>query len=722
MTPNALADTPTAVPSPPTARKQPKIDLVHGERREDDYFWLREKSNPEVAAYLEAENAYADAVMRPTEAFQADLYKEMLGRIQETDVNVPYRQGAYFYYSRTEQGKQYPIFCRKKATADQEPGATPVAAGGGGFQGGSPPASQSVSAPPEIEEEEITLDLNVLGEGQTFMALGAYAVSDDGHLLAYSTDSTGFRQYDLFIKDLRTGVAGPAVAQKTGSVAWAADNRTLFYSVEDDAKRHYRLYRHGLGSAEPDVLVFEEPDEAFNIGVGRTRSREYLILGAGSLTTAEARVLRADDPTGEWRMMAPRIHDQEYDVDHHDGYFYFRVNDTGRNFRLVKAPVEAPSRENWTEVIPHRADVMLEGVDFFKDFYVVFERAQGLPRLKVVDVASGATHDVPFPEPAYSVFPAANVEFETSKYRYSYESLVTPRSIFDYDVKERTSELLKEQPVLGGYDRTQYVSERLFATAPDGVRVPISLVYKKDVARDGSPPMLLGGYGSYGLPLPVTFSSARLSLLDRGLVVALAHIRGGGEMGKPWHDDGRMMKKRNTFTDFIAAAEHLVAGGYTSPDRLVIEGGSAGGLLMGAVTNMRPDLFKAVVSHVPFVDVVNTMLDASLPLTVGEYEEWGNPQEKAAYDYIKTYCPYTNLAAKDYPAMLVKTSFNDSQVMYWEPAKYVARLRTLKTDRHPLLLKTNMGAGHGGASGRYDRLHEIAFDYAFVLAQVGITQ
>jgi oligopeptidase B len=398
------------------------------------------------------------------------------------------------------------------------------------------------------------------------------------------------------------------------------------------------------------------------------------------------------------------------------------VNDTGRNFRLVKAPVSAPGRESWTEVIPHRPSVMLEGVDFFHAFYVLLEREKGLQRLRLVDIASGAAQDVPFPEPAYSVFPAANAEFDTRKFRYSYESMVTPRSIFDYDVDTKTSELLKEQPVLGGYDRNQYVSERLFAAAPDGVPVPISIVYRKDTPRDGSASMLLGGYGSYGIPLPVTFSSARLSLLDRGVVVALAHIRGGGEMGKPWHDDGRLMKKRNTFTDFIAAAEHLLARKYTSSDRLVIEGGSAGGLLMGAVANMRPELFKAVVSHVPFVDVINTMLDATLPLTVGEYDEWGNPQEKGAYDYMKTYCPYTNLAARAFPAMLVKTSFNDSQVMYWEPAKYVAKMRTLKTDANPLLLKTNMGAGHGGASGRYDRLHEVAFDYAFVLGQVGITR
>jgi len=691
MTTDTLAQT---IPAPPLAAKRPKVDVVHGERRVDDYFWLRDKANPEVAAYLEAENAYADAVMKPSEAFQGALYDEMLARIQETDVNVPYRQGAYFYYSRTEAGKQYPILCRKKAARRQELEAAP---------------------------EEVTLDLNLLAEGHTFMALGAYTVSDDGALLAYSTDATGFRQYDLFVKDLRTGVTGLRLAEKTGSVAWAADNATLFYTVEDEAKRQYRLYRHRLGASVADDLLYEERDEAFNIGVGRTRSRAWLVLGAGSLTTSEARVLPAGEPFGEWRMLAPRIHDQEYDVDHHGGSFYFRVNDTGRNFRLVKAPVDSPGRESWTEVIPHRPDVMLEGVDFFQDFYVRLEREKGLPRLRLVDLDTGAMQEVEFPEPAYSAFPAANVEFVTRQYRYSYESLVTPRSILDYDLDTRTSELLKEQPVLGGYDRTRYASERLLAAAPDGVQVPLSIVYRKDTPRDGSAPLLLGGYGAYGFPLPVTFSSARLSLLDRGFVVALAHIRGGGEMGKPWHDDGRMMKKRNTFTDFIACAEQVVARGFTSSDRLLIEGGSAGGLLMGAVTNMRPDLFKAVVSHVPFVDVINTMLDASLPLTVGEYEEWGNPQEKAAYDYMKTYCPYTNLEGKAYPALLVKTSFNDSQVMYWEPAKYVARLRTLKTDANTLLLKTNMGAGHGGASGRYDRLREIAFDYAFMLGQVGIT-
>ena len=675
---------------PPVARKTPKTDIVHGERRVDEYFWLRDKANPEVAAYLEAENAYTDGVMAPTAPFQEALYKEMLGRIKETDEEVPYRKDGYFYYSRTEAGKQYPIYCRRQG---------------------------SLEAP-----EQVTLDLNALAVGRKFMALGVYTTSDDGTKLAYSTDDTGFRQYDLYVKDLTTGETGPKVAGKVGSAAWAADGKTLFYTVEEEqTKRQYQLYRHLVGSAKHD-LVYEEKDEAFNVGVYRTRSLKYLVLGMGSLTTSEARVLPADQPAAEWKVVAPRVHDQEYDLDHHGDWFYIRVNDTGRNFRLVKAPVEAPGREHWKEVVPHRPDVMLEGTDFFQDFYVLAERERGLPQFRVTSFATGATHDIEFPEPTYSASAGANPEFATTHFRYRYQSLVTPASTFDYDVTARTSTLLKEQPVLGGYDRTQYVSERLFATAKDGVKVPISIVYRKDLKRDGQAPLYLYAYGSYGFPLPVTFSSNRLSLLDRGVTFAIAHIRGGGEMGKAWHDDGRMMKKKNTFTDFIASAEFLHAGKYSSPDRTVIEGGSAGGLLMGAVANMRPDLFKAVVSKVPFVDVVNTMLDESLPLTVGEFEEWGNPKKKDEYDYIRSYCPYSNLSKQAYPSILVKTSFNDSQVMYWEPAKYVAKLRTLKTDAHPLLLKTNMAAGHGGASGRYDFLREVAFDYAYILGQLGITR
>jgi oligopeptidase B len=677
-----------AEPKPPVAKIAPKVTHIHGERLVDDYHWLREKENPDVRAYLEAENAYTDAVMEPSELFRQALYAEMLGRIQETDENVPYRRGGFFYYSRTEQGKQYPIYCRKKGHLEAA--------------------------------EEVTLDLNRLAEGKAFMSLGAYEVSDDGSLLAYATDDTGFRQYTLFVKDLLTGDLLEKVADNVGSVAWAADGRTIFYTVEEEpTKRQYRLFRHRVGAPGHD-LVYEETDLAFNVGVYRTRSRQYVVLGIGSLTTSEARFLPAAEPHGEWLLVAPRIPEEEYDVEHHGAFLYIRANDRGRNFRLVRAPVASPGRESWTEVVPHRPEVMLEGVDSFHDHLVLFEREGGLPQISITDLRSGATHRIAFPEAAYSAFPEANPEFDTRTFRYSYQSLVTPPSVLDYDMETRVTTLLKEQPVLGGYDRTQYETARVFAAAPDGVAVPLSIVYRKGLARDGTAPIFLYAYGSYGYPLPVTFSSNRVSLLDRGVVFALAHVRGGGDTGKAWHDDGRLAKKKNTFTDFIAAAEFLLAERYGSRDRLVVEGASAGGLLMGAVTNMRADLWKAVVSKVPFVDVINTMLDETLPLTVGEFEEWGDPKEMPAYDTMRSYCPYTNLERKAYPAILVKTSFNDSQVMYWEPAKYVAKLRTLKTDANPLLLKTNMAAGHGGASGRYDYLHEVAFDYAFVLGQMGI--
>jgi oligopeptidase B len=662
----------------------PRVDVVHGDRRVDDYHWLRDKSDPEVAAYLEAENAYTDAVLRPTEPFQETLYREMLRRIKETDLSVPYRDGAYLYYARTEEGKQYPILCRR-----------------------------SVLDGPE----EVTLDLNQLAEGLKYFSLGAHAVSDDGSLLAYSTDVTGFREYTLFVKDLRSGQLLPVRIENTGSAAWAADGRTFFYTAEDAAKRPYRVYRHRLGEGT-DELVYEEADELFRVFVHRSRSRAFLFLTVASHTTTEVRFLAAGRPAEPWRLIAAREHEHEYDLDHHGELFYIRTNDRGRNFRLVTAPVADPGRQSWRELVPHRPEVMLEGVDCFSRHYVLQEREDGLPHLAVTSLRTGESHRVVFPEPTYSVFPDHNREFDTGLFRYNYQSLVTPSSVFDYDMDRREATLLKEQPVLGGYDRTQYVSERLLAVAPDGVRVPVSVVYRRGAGQGGPRPVLLSGYGSYGFPLPVTFSSSRLSLLDRGVGFALAHVRGGGEMGKPWHDQGRLRNKKNTFTDFIAVAEHLVREGYTSSDRLAIEGSSAGGLLIGAVVNMRPELFAAVLSRVPFVDVVNTMLDASLPLTVGEYEEWGNPNEKDDYDYIKSYCPYTNLRPGAFPAMLVKTSFNDSQVMYWEPAKYVAKLRTLKCDTTPLLLKTNMAAGHGGASGRYDFLREIAFDYAFVLTEL----
>ncbi|MEE8218509.1 MAG: S9 family peptidase [Vicinamibacteria bacterium] len=679
---------PAEPPRPPIAKTIPKVEEVHGDRRVDEYAWLREKSSPEVRAHLEAENAYSAAVLEPLGPLRAALYDEMLGRIKQTDVDVPWRQGDWFYYSRTEKGRQYPIHCRRP---------------------------NSPEAP-----ERITLDLNEMAREETFMALGAYEVSDDGRLLAYSTDTTGFRQYTLFVKDLESGEIRETVAERVGSAAWAADNRTLFYTIEEEStKRQYRLYRHVVGEAAHE-LVYEETDLAFNVGVDRTRSREYLILDIDSLTTSEARFLPAHRPTDSWRLLAPRIPDQELEIDHRGDEFYLRVNDAGRNFRLVRAPVANPGRESWQEVLPHRADVMLEGFDLFRNHCVVFEREGGLPHVRITDLRTAEWHRIAFPEPTYSAYPEDNAEFDSTVYRYGYESLVTPPSVFDYDMEARTSTRLKQEEILGGYDPTEYETERVWATAADGETVPISLVRRRDVATDGRAPLYVYAYGSYGIPLPATFSSNRLSLLDRGVVVALAHIRGGGDLGKRWHDAGRMLSKRNTFTDFIACAEHLLAEGYGARERLVIEGASAGGLLMGAVTNMRPDLFRAVLLEVPFVDVINTMLDETLPLTVGEFEEWGNPRDKTAYEYIRSYCPYINLKRADYPAMLVRTSLNDSQVMYWEPAKYVARLRTLKTDARPLLLETNMAAGHGGASGRYDRLREIAFDYAFILWQMGL--
>jgi oligopeptidase B len=676
--------------NPPVANKIHTENHINGGNLQDDYRWLREKSNPDVVKYLEAENAYTDAFMKPTEPLQAKLYREMISHIKETDVDVLYKNGDYFYYSRVEEGKQYPIYARKRAGLD---------------------------AP-----EQITLDVNELAKGEKFMALGGYEVSEDGNLLAYSTDNTGFRQYRLHVRDLRSGKDLPDTAEKTGSIVWANDNQTIFYSVEDAAKRQYRLYRHTIGTdTKNDQLAYEEKDERFNIGAEKSRSRKYIFLDSTSHTTSEYRYLDAGNPSGEWKLIAPRQQDIQYFPDHLGDQFYIRTNDTGRTFRLVAAPVSDPAKKNWKEIVPVRADVMLSDFEPFQSFYVLVELEHGLPQLTIVDLASGATQRIAFPEPVYTAFPQRNREFDTKFFRYGYQSLVTPSSVFDYDVERHTSKLLKQNEVPGGYDPLKYKSERVWAIAQDGTRIPISVVYRKDLKKeDGSNPLYVYAYGSYGYPLAVTFSGARLSLLDRGVVMAYAHIRGGGEMGKPWHDAGRMMNKMNTFTDFIACTEYLVASKYGARDRIAIEGGSAGGLLMGAVTNLRPDLFKVVISHVPFVDVMNTMLDASLPLTVPEYEEWGNPNEKAAYDYMRKYSPYDNLRKGAYPAILVKTSFNDSQVMYWEPAKYVAKLRTLKTDDNILILKVNMAAGHGGSSGRYDQYKEVAFDYAFLLTQLGV--
>jgi oligopeptidase B len=674
--------------TPPIALRRPHTVVRHGETFVDDYAWLRDKVDPAVRAHLEAENAWADAVLASTAELQQRLYSEMLGRIKETDLSVPYAKDGWWYYTRTEEGKQYPIHCRRQGSPDQG-------------------------------EEVVLLDLNLLAEGKPFMSLGDMAVSDDGWLLAYSTDDTGFRQYTLRIKDLRTDAMLPFQRERVTSVAWDTDGTTLWYGIEDDTtKRSWQVWRHWLGE-DADELVFQEDDEAMNTGVHRSRSRAWLMITSSSHTTSETRVRRTGSSEA-WRVLLPRVADHEYDVAHHREHFYVRTNDAGRNFRLVRIPVEATDLGGAVEVLAHRDTVMLEGHECFAEYVVLHEREDGVPHLRVLRLADGQQHRIAFPEPAYECYGHANPEFATSTYRLGYQSMVTPASVYEYHMDTRERTLLKQQEVVGGHDPRRYESLRFHATAADGTAIPITLVRRRDVPSDGTAACVLHGYGSYGYPYPVSFSSNRLSLLDRGVVVAIAHIRGGGELGKPWHDAGRMSSKQNTFTDFVACADALLAGGIVAPGRLGIEGGSAGGLLMGAVVNLARDRFAAVLSQVPFVDVLNTMSDATLPLTVGEYEEWGNPGHPEQFGWMRAYDPYTNLSPGTYPPMLVRTSLNDSQVMYWEPAKYVARLRTLKTDEAPLLLVTNMGAGHGGASGRYDRLREIAMDYAFLLVALQV--
>jgi oligopeptidase B len=706
------------LPTPPIARKEHKETALHGTVLIDDYAWLRDKENPEVTAFLEAENAYAEAVMAPLNGLRGQLYDEMLSHIKQTDVSVPFRDGDWWYITRTEEGLQYAIHSRKPATANEIPGAP-----GPDFRTWE---TEKANAP-DREKEQVILDGNQLAEGHAFFAFGATDVTSDGRWLAYTTDTTGFRQYTLHIKDLETGETLAGEVERVGSVVWAADNRTLFYTVEDEEqKRQYQLWRHTLGTPHSaDLLVYQDHDERFNLAAGRTRDGKFIVMESASHITTECWVLPSSEPEGQFTIISPRRDDHEYSIDHRSGLWFIRTNDRGRNFRLVTAPVATPGSEHWTELIPHRDGVMIEEIDLFASFFVACEREDGLPRLRLWRFAGDGPEaakagEISFPEPAYSAHPHVNRIFDTPTFRYGYQSLVTPSSVYEYDVATGLSTLLKQLEIPGGFDRTLYSSERVHASAPDGVKVPVSLVYRKDKREPGRNPLYVYGYGSYGYSLPLSFSSNRLSLLDRGVVMAYAHIRGGGDLGEPWHDSGKMLVKRNTFTDFIAAIEHLTAVNYGDPTRVAIEGGSAGGLLMGAVVNMRPELFRAVLSHVPFVDVMNTMLDASLPLTVPEYEEWGNPNEEAYFRYMLSYSPYDNLRAASYPAMLVKTSLHDSQVMYWEPAKYVAKLRTLKTDDNPLLLVTNMQAGHGGASGRYDYLKEIALDYAFLLRELGL--
>ncbi len=674
--------------APPVAKIVPHQMTVLGDTRTDNYFWLRDRNDPDTIKYLEAENRYTEAMMKPTDALQSKLYSEILGRIKQTDLSVPVKRDGYFYYNRTVEGKQYPIHCRKKG---------------------------SLEAP-----EEILLDENAMAEGKKYFRVGNFSVSPNTKLLAYSVDFDGDEAYTIHVKDIATGkMLSDEIPNTYYSLEWANDNATFFYTVLDSAKRPYKVFRHTLG-VKKDELVYHEKDEKFNLELSKTSSRAYILINIGSSLTTEVRYLSADHPKGKFEPVLARVHETEYDVTHHGDSWFIRTNDGAKTFRVVEAPVKNPAKANWKEILPARADVTVESVHAFKDYLVIEERDRGLNKLRIQSFSSGQAHYVDFPEPVYTIGLGGNAEFDTKLVRFNYTSLVTPNSVFDYNMETRERELKKQQEVLGGYDPSKYESQRVYATAPDGVKIPISLVYKKGFVKDGSAPALLYGYGAYGISTDPTFSSDRLSLLDRGFVYAIAHIRGGADLGKPWHEDGRILKKKNTFTDFIAAAEFLEKEKYTSPSRLAIMGGSAGGLLMGAVTNMRPDLFAVVVAMVPFVDALNTMLDASLPLTVGEYEEWGNPNEKQYYDYIKSYAPYENVDGKQYPKILVTAGLNDPRVSYWEQAKWVAKLRATKKDNRVLLLKTNMGSGHFGASGRYEHIKETAFNYAFVLNALGI--
>lgn len=679
------------VAAPPVARAIPHVHTLHGDVRQDEYFWLRDRTNPEVIAYLEAENRHTDAVMAPTKALQETLYQEMLGRIKQTDVSVPTRRGAWYYYTRTVEGQQYPIFARKRGSLEAS--------------------------------EQVLLDQNEMARGREYFRVYAMTVSPDHRLLAFSVDTSGSEHLTLMVKDLETGKLLPDRVENIHfAVTWAADSRTLFYSRTDSAQRPDRILRHTLGTdPRTDPVVYSEPDPLFRASVSRTKDDAFLVFTSASSTTSEAHVVPAKQPNRPLRVVQPRIDGVEYDVSHMDDRFLIRTNDGGAtNFKLVTAPVSSPGRSNWTDLVAHRRTTLIDGIDVFRRHLVIMERENALQRIRVRDRRSGAEHYVEFPEPVYAAFVSGNPEYDTDTLRYSYTSLVTPSSVYDYSMTTRQGVLKKETDVLGGYDKSQYGTERAWARAGDGTMVPLSIVYRKPLVKDGSRPLLLYSYGSYGSSTSPAFSSNNLSLLDRGVIYAIAHIRGGQELGREWYDQGKMLNKRNTFTDFIAAAEHLVRERYTSSERMAARGGSAGGLLMGAVVNMRPELFRVVVADVPFVDVVTTMLDASIPLTTGEWLEWGDPRNAEYYTYMKSYSPYDNVERKAYPAMLVTTGLNDPRVAFWEPAKWVARLRAMKTDDNTLILKTNMGAGHGGASGRYDNLREQAFRYAFVLKELGL--
>lgn len=679
----------------PIAAEQPVHLEKHGQVRIDEYYWLNERESPEVLAYLNEENAYYQKMTAHTDALKEALFVEMRSRIKEDDESVPYLHNGYWYITRYAEGRDYPLYYRWK----DEEGA----------------------------EEELLFDCNEMAEGEAYFHLRGINISPDNTWVAYGIDTLGRRIYDLYVKNLKTGeVYQHLIENTTGSSVWANDNKTLFYTRKDETTlRSDRIYRHSMNSSpENDVVVYREEDETFNAFVYKSKSDKYIIFGSGSTLTSEYSVMSANEPFGEPVVVQPRVRGLEYGISHFEDHFYIITNaDGATNFKLMRTHVDHPSREHWEEVIPHREDVLLEDVDIFKRYLVVSERKEGLNLIRIIRWEDGEEYYLPFDNETYTAFPSTNLDFNTVQLRYVYNSLTTPASTIDFNMDTRQKKVLKEQQVLGGtFDKNNYTSERVWATAEDGSRVPISMVYRKGVKMDGSSPLLLYGYGSYGATIDPYFSSVRLSLLDRGFIYAIAHIRGGEYLGRSWYDDGRLLQKKNSFTDFIACAKHLIASGYTSPAHLYGMGGSAGGLLMGAVCNMAPELFNGVVSQVPFVDVLTTMLDTSIPLTTGEFDEWGNPEDREYYDYMEAYSPYDNIGKHEYPHMLVTAGLHDSQVQYWEPAKYVARLRARKTDSNLLLLHTNMDAGHGGASGRFEALKEEAMEYAFLLDLEGISQ
>lgn len=680
-------------PVPPKAAPIPKRLEKFGQTRVDNYYWLKERTDPKVIAYLDAENAYTDAMMAHTKPLQKSLYDQIVGRIKQADSTAPVFDNGYYYYSRFETGKQYPILVRKKGSLEAS--------------------------------EEILLDENVLALGHGYFSLGTSRVSPDNRLVAYGVDTGGRRFFTIRVKDLTTGKPlDDAIADVTSNLAWANDSRTLFYTKQDpNTLRDYQVYRHRLGtSTANDRLVYEEADETFSCQISRTKSDRYLMISSEQTLSSEYRFLDADKPDGEFQVIQPRRPRLEYSADHLDGHFYIRTNRDAKNFKLVRAAIQTPGLDHWEDVVPHRADVFIEQFELFRDFLVVEERRDGLIRLNIRPWSGAGEHQVDFVEPTYQAEIGPNHELNTDKLRFEYTSLTTPQSSYDYDMRKKSKTLVKREEILGGFDPANYVTERLHATAKDGVKVPISIVYRKGFAKDGSRPLLLYGYGSYGLSMDASFQTERLSLLDRGFAYAIAHIRGGQELGREWYESGKLLKKKNTFTDFVACAERLIREKYTNADRLFAQGGSAGGLLMGAVINLRPDLFKGIIAQVPYIDVVTTMLDPTIPLTTSEYDEWGNPNDRTYFDYMLSYSPYDNVEAKNYPNILVTTALQDSQVQYWEPAKWVAKLRATKTDTNRLLLRTYKEGSHGGVSGRYKRYEQTAFVYAFLLDLAGIME